>query len=149
MAVQAAEASCGLRLVDRRVVGDRWITLGDFEGVRSQLLWEGWIEKMGVRWAAAMMNETDDGMQRVVLDGIDHAVGFLPMAELIEELPLQRDAQGFQAEGCEELQVCVDACAMAGVCVLIEEGVAHAIDGALGTAPKLHAGWMIRQEASP
>lgn len=32
--------------------------------------------------------------------------------------------------------------------MLIVKDIAHAIDGALGTTPKLHAGLMIRQEAS-
>lgn len=81
MAVEAGETASGLRLVDGRVVGNPGITLCDLKRIGGELFGKGGIEKIGMRRAAAMVHEANDGTQVVGFHGVEHTVCFLPVME--------------------------------------------------------------------
>jgi hypothetical protein len=61
VAVQRAEPCGGQGLVDGRVVPDPGIPCRDAARVGSQAVGEGWVEKAGIRGAASVVHQADNG----------------------------------------------------------------------------------------
>jgi len=64
MAIQGAESSRREGFVDWRVLLDPGEALGEPRGVCCELRRKARIEQVGMRWSAAMMDETNDRLYR-------------------------------------------------------------------------------------